>query len=275
MLTDDDVAAESTRAVNEQAGRQPRTGVDAAGIFRRGRRQRYRRIATGVASAAAVAGLVTGLVVTGADPSAPSNPHGQLPGNTLLDAQVAPALTAEAADAGMPGYYIVASAPTLAPLEVRNSETGKVVSTVSPPATCDPKSLRLAAAGNNRDFVFSCSTSPGSNSFYRLQISASGDASALTRLSIPDPGGLIYDMALSPDGSRLAIPGTGTIEVVTLATGAVRTWTVRSAATLFNVTWSGDGRGGGTWGPSGLYVVNVSGAGSSPHPARLVLPRAV
>ena len=31
----------------------------------------------------------------------------------------------------------------------------------------------------------------------------------------------------------------------------------------------------GTWGPSGLYVVNVSGAGSSPHPARLVLPRAV
>jgi hypothetical protein len=108
-----------------------------------------------------------------------------------------------------------------------------------------------------------------------LQISASGDASALTPLSIPDPGGLIYDMALSPDGSKLAMPGAGGIEVVTLATGAVRTWTVPGAATLFNVTWSGDGREVGTWAFSGLYVVNVSGAGSNPHSARLVLPRTV
>jgi hypothetical protein len=276
MLTDDDIAAEFARAVDEQSERKSPAGLDAARIFRRGRRQRHRRIATGVASVAAVAGLVTGLVVTGAGPSAPtSSAHGQLPGNTLLDARIVPALTAAAADAGMPRYYIVASAPTLAPLEVRSSATGKMVSTVSPPAACDPKSLRLAAAGNNRDFVFSCATSPRSNSFYRFQISAAGHASALTPLSIPDSGGLIYDMALSPDGSKLAMPGAGGIEVVTLATGAVRTWTVPATGTLFNVTWSGDGREVGTWAFSGLYVVNVSEARSSPHPARLVLPRTV
>lgn len=275
MLTDDDIAAEFTRAVNEQTGRTSPAGLDAASIFRRGRRQRHRRIATGVASVAAAAGLVTSLMITGTGPSATTRAQGQLPGNTLLDAQLVRTPTAAAANAGLPRYYIVASAPALAPLEVRSSATGKVVSTVSPPAACDPKSLRLAAAGNNRDFVFSCSRSPGSNSFYRLQISASGHPSALTPLSIPDPGGLIYDMALSPDGSKLAIPGGDGIEVVTLATGAVRTWAVPAAGALFNVTWSGDGREVGTWAFSGLYVVNVSGAGSSPHPARLVLPRLV
>ena len=272
MLTDDDVAAEFTHAFNEQASRSSPAPIDAAGLFRRARRQRRRQLGTGVAAVVAVAGLVTGLMITGTGPSAPPHAQGRLPGNTLLDARVVPSLTAKAADAGLPSYYIVASDPKLAPLPVRNSATGKVVGAVSPPAACDPKSLSLAAAANDRDFVFACSTSAQSISFYRFQISSRGTASALTPLAVPDPGGWGDEMALSADGSKLAIAGDG-IKVVTLATGAVRTWT--APGEFSNLTWSGDGRELGYWGSGGLYVLDVSGAGGSPHPARLVLPRTV
>src|ERR1700759_587203 len=171
MLTDDDVAAEFTHAFNEQASRSSPAPIDAAGPFRRAGRQRRRQLGTGVAAVVAVAGLVTGLMITGGPP-APPHAQGRLPGNTLLDARVVPSLTAKAVDAGLPSYYIVASDPKLAPLPVRNSATGKVVGTVSPPAACDPKSLSLAAAANDRDFVFACSTSAQSISFYRFQISS-------------------------------------------------------------------------------------------------------
>jgi hypothetical protein len=294
MLTEDDLAAKVADAFSEQAGRAPAADIDAAGIFWRGRRRRHRQIATRVVSVTAAAGLVAGAIIAGSGPSAlrhsaqgpartspsPASSaraaHGQLPGNSLLDAQVVPMLTAQAADAGMPSYYIVASDPKLAPLEVRNSATGKVVSTVSPPATCDPKSLRLASAGNNRDFVFACSAPARSTSFYRLQLTSDGAVSTLTPLSVPDPGGWIDDMALSADGSKLAIglQGPGEIEVVTLATGAVRTWTA-PGETPFNVTWSGHGREVGYWGSGGLYVLNVNAAGDSLHSARLVLARTV
>lgn len=288
MPTEDDLAAKVAQAFGEQAGRRTPATIDAAGIFRRGRRRRHRQLATRVASVAAAAGLVAGVMI-GSIPSTPthgtprpaqaaqspsSSPrpkNGSLPGNSLLDAQAVPALSVEEADVGMPMYYIVASDPALAALEVRSSSTGKVVSTVSPPATCDPKTIKLAAAGNDKDFVFSCFASAKSTVFYRLQISASGAASPLTPLSIPVSGGFVNDMALSADGTKLAIAyqGPDAIEVVTLATGAVRTW--KAQTNPFHLTWGG-GHEVGFSGNGGLYVLNVSGTGGNP---RLVLPRTV
>jgi hypothetical protein len=282
MLTEDDLAAKVAQAFGEQAGRSSPADIDAAGLFRRGRRRRHRQLATRVGSVAAAAGLVAGLVI-GSNPSA--SPHsaqgpaqaaqprnGQLPGNSLLEAQVGPPLSAEQADVGMPTYYIVASNPQLAALQVRNSVTGKVVSTVSPPTTCDPKTLKLAAAGNNRDFVLACSSPTRPNSFYRLQLTRAGAASAFTPLSIPDQHSWIDDMALSADGTKLAIglQGPNEIKVVTLATGAVQTWTAQTSP--FHLTWGDGGREVGFSGNGGLYVLNVSGAGGRPH---LVLPRTV
>ena len=294
MLTEDDLAAKVAQAFGEQASRGPAADIDAAGIFRRGRRRRRRQIATGAVSVTAVVGLVAGLLIAGSGPTVPtqvaqSPKHasatptrsaqpkpGQLPGNTLMDAQVVPALSAEAAEAGMPRYYIVASDPKLAALEVRSSMTGKVVSTVSPPATCDPKTIKLAAAGNNQDFVFSCLASAQSTVFYRLQLTSSGAASALTPLSIPVSDESVDDMALSADGSKLAIgfQNPGTIQVVTLATGAVRTWTAQGALP-FNLSWADGGREVSFFGSSGLWVLDVTAAGSSLHSARLVLARTV
>jgi hypothetical protein len=295
MLTEDDLAAKVAQAFGEQAGRRAPATIDAAGIFRRGRRRRHRQLATRVASVAAAAGLVAGVVI-GSNPSSPthgvprpaqaaqspsSSPqptNGSLPGNSLLDAQAVPALSVAEADAGMPRYYIVASDPKLAALEVRSSATGKVVSTVLPPAACDPKTIKLAAAGNNRDFVFSCLASDQSVVFYRLQVSSSGAASALIPLSIPASGDFVNSVALSADGNELAVGyqnyngKPGVLEVVTLATGQVRTWTGGSP---FDLTWGDGGREVAYSGNAGLYVINVSGAGGSLRSARLVVPRSV
>ena len=289
MLTEDDLAAKVAQAFGEQAGRRTPATIDAAGIFRRGRRRRHRQLATRVASGAAAAGLVAGVMIgsipststhgaprpaqAGQSPSSsPQAKNGSLPGNSLLDAQAVPAVSVEEADAGMPRYYIVATDPALAALEVRNSSTGKVVSTVSPPATCDPKTIKLAAAGNDRDFVFSCFASEKSIVFYRLQISSSGTASPLTPLSIPVSGGFVNDMALSADGTKLAVAyqGPDAIEMVTMATSAVRTW--KAQTNPFHLTWGDGGREVGFSGNGGLYVFNVSGTGGHP---RLVLPRNV
>jgi hypothetical protein len=289
MLTEDDLAAKVAQAFGEQAGRSSPADIDAVGIFRRGRRRRHRQLATRVGSVAAAAGLVAGVMIgaipststhgapgpaqAGQSPSSSSRPKtGSLPGNSLLDAQAVPAVSVAEADAGMPKYYIVATDPALAALEVRNSSTGKVVSTVSPPAACDPKTIKLAAAGNGQDFVLSCFASEKSIVFYRLQISSGGAASPLTPLSIPVSGGFVNDMALSADGTKLAVAyqGPDAIEVVTLATGAVQTW--KAQTNPFHLTWGDGGREVAFSGNGGLYVVNVGGPGSQP---RLVLPKNV
>jgi hypothetical protein len=141
-----------------------------------------------------------------------------------------------------------------------------------PPAACDPKTLQLAAAADNQDFVLGCVT-PQKIAFYRFQISSRGLASALTPLSLPVPDAFLNDMALSPDGSKLAIGlqnSSDALEVVTLATGATRTWTGGSP---FELTWVNHGRELGFFGNAGLYLLNVNAAGRSLQSARLVLSR--
>ena len=300
MLTEDDLAAKVAQAFGEQASRRTHATIDAAEIFRRGRRRRHRQLAAGAASVTAVVGLVAGLLITGSGPTAPTpvaqSPthrasatptnstqpkHGQLPGNTLLDAAVAPMLPAAVADAGMPRYYVLSpDSGEGTVLQVRDSATGKVISTVTPPAACDMKTYTIAAAGNDRDFVAGCETGE-SISFYRLRITSDGSVSSLTPLAVPSPPDALGDMALTADGSKLAISfqglhgKQGELEVVTLATGAVRTWT----GGAFGLSWAKDGRElGFTTGQAkgGLYVLDVNAPGRSTlSAARLVLPRKV
>jgi hypothetical protein len=296
MLTEDDLAAKVAQAFGEQASRGPAADIDAAGIFRRGRRRRRRQMATGTVSVTAVVGLVAGLLIAGSGPTSPtrvaqSPTHasatptrsappkaGQLPGNTLLDAEVAPALSAAAADAGMPRYYVISpdSGSVSVALEVRNSATGNVTSTVAPPVACTSKTFQIAAAGNDRDFVFGCPTSQ-SIAFYRLRINSRGLVSAVTPLSIPVPADWVNDLALTPDGSKLAIGlqgyngAPGALEVVTLATGQVRTWTGGSP---FDLSWTDNGHELGFW-SGGLRVLDVNAPGNKLNSARLILSHRV
>jgi hypothetical protein len=80
---------------------------------------------------------------------------------------------------------------------------------------------------------------------------------------------------MTPDGSKLAIGlknntnGNATIEVVTLATGAIRTWTAHMDRPTL-LTWVDNGRELGFW-AWGLRVLNVSVAGSNLASARFIL----
>ncbi|HEY2518858.1 MAG TPA: hypothetical protein VGJ19_02010 [Streptosporangiaceae bacterium] len=298
MLTEDDLAAKVAQAFGEQASRRTPATIDAAGIFRRGRRRRHRQLASGAVSVTAVAGLVIGLLIGGSgspasprsaqgpapispSPSSSAPPkHGQLPGNTLLDAAVVPMLSAAAADAGMPRYYVLSpDSGEGTVLQVRDSATGKVISTVTPPAACAMKTYTVAAAGNDRDFVAGCDTRE-STVFYRLQITSRGTVSALTPLAIPSPSdSFLSDMALTADGSKLAVSFSGSgkqgeLEVVTPATGAVRTWTGGPS----DLSWADHGRelgffSGGS--ARGLHVLDVNAPGSTLSSARLILPQIV
>jgi hypothetical protein len=237
-----------------------------------------RRIAAGLLSAAASAGLAAGLQVARSGPASASAT--QL-GGARLAAAVSP-WSAGQADAGMPRYYVMGSESGAAALQVRSSATGKVISSVTPPAACDPKSFKIATGADDRSFVVGCDT-PQSKSrsiaFYRLQITSRGRASGLTPLAIRTPDDALNDLVLTPDGRRLAIGmqgfggvpgGPGALEVVTLANGATRTWTGGSP---FDLTWTDNGRELGFFGNSGLYTLNVSTAGGTLSSAHLVLSR--
>jgi hypothetical protein len=295
MLTDDDLPVKLAEAFGEQAGRRAPVVIDAAGIFRRGRRRRARRIVTQAVSVAAAAGLVAGVLIahSGPAPTArvaqpgtgqlPASKTGPLPGNTLLDAAIAPALSAEAAEAGMPKYYVVPGAQSSGALQVRSSTTGKVISTVTPSAACDPKTFKVAAAGNDRDFVVGCVTTQ-KIMFYRLRITSRGLTAAFTPLTIATPGDFLNDIALTADGSKLAIGlqgfdgAAGALEVVTLATGVVRTWTTPQGGSPFDLSWADQGRQlGFSWDSrgAGLRVLDVTVPGHDLMSARQVLPGVV
>jgi hypothetical protein len=242
------------------------------------RRRRARRFAAGLLSAAATAGLATGAQAAASGAAATASVP-QL-GGSRLAAAVSP-WSAGRADAGMPRYYVLGSESGAGALQVRSSVTGKVISAVTAPAACDPKTFKIATA-DDRSFVVSCDT-PQSKSqsiaFYRLQVTSRGRASGLRPLAIRTPADALDAVALTPDGRRLAIAmqgfggvpgGPGAVEVVTLATGATRTWTGSSP---YDLTWADNGRELGLFEDSGLYTLNVSTAGSRLSSAHLVLSR--
>ena len=286
MLTEDDLAAKVAQAFGEQAGRRSPAPIDAAGIFRRGRRRRHRQLATGAVSMAAVAGLVTGLLMAGPGATAdhpvaqsPAPTAGQLPGNTLLDAKVAPVLSPQAAEAGMPKFYIV-SAPdalTTNALQVRSSATGKVISSVAQPAGCITSTYQITTSTSERDFYVSCLTTAGAGAFYRLRVSAQGTITAFSSLPITGPPStFVTGLAVSPDGRQLAVGLQSSkvdrvaVEVVTLATGATKTWTAPHMDRPIDLTWTNGGRELGFW-SWGLRELDVTAAGSNLASARLVL----
>jgi hypothetical protein len=150
---------------------------------------------------------------------------------------------------------------------VRSTVTGRVLATVSPPrpykvftwvsGTADNHTFVLAAqrwwhighgqAGmpaQERD-----GTTP--TVFFRLTFDPQTGTTQLSKLSVvgnvstADLGGV----GVSPDGTRLALDFRKSIQIVTLATGAIRTWTWPGGGWIGNwkpmgqiFSWSADGR---------------------------------
>lgn len=130
-------------------------------------------------------------------------------------------------------------------IKVRATDTGNLVTTVSPPRPYNDFMV-LTGSGNGRTFVFGAARyfgylrdSPQRSGaldpsapvkFAVLRIGTDGQAH-MSALSLPFtllPGQLL-SIALSPDGTRLAVASGGrgraaVIRVVTLATGEMREW---------------------------------------------------
>jgi hypothetical protein len=114
--------------------------------------------------------------------------------------------------------------------------------------------------------------------FLLLKVAADGRSATLTTLPLSLPGSFAVDgVALSPDGSRLAIAAqacqsfshcryTG-IRVVTLTTGATSNWTASLPGAAQNPSWFGNEHVMFSWqypGPnSGYRLLNVAGAGGN------------
>ena len=112
--------------------------------------------------------------------------------------------------------------------------------------------------------------------YYELRLGPDGKPGPLVRLRLrvpgPPPGGLGI-AAISPDGTRLAVAaqtgGPATIVVITLATGAVRTWVAPGpAAQLGSMSWDGSGRLAFLWTAAGdghpeLRLLDTGSGGSN------------
>ena len=189
-----------------------------------------------------------------------------------------PAGSAAAAAAGLPKFYVISAQVGITNvLQVRSSAAGKVVGTVATPSGCMNGTFYVTAAANDRDFIVSClMKTPRENAYFGLRISAQGAPAQPTSLPIHGTtAATVTGLALSPDGRKLAIGLTSwvgqqaTVELVTLATGAVRSWTAHLDRPT-ELTWVRDGRELGFW-SWGLRELDVSAAGSNLASARPVL----
>jgi hypothetical protein len=139
---------------------------------------------------------------------------------------------------GVPPYYIAMSAaskPGVYDAGIFATRTGALLASVAPGN--DRSVLTVTAAADDRTFVIDVIKNPDPiQRFYLVRFDPATHAvsTALIRgLTVPMHNVVIRGVALSPDGSKLAVAyASGTpshrltvLKVISIATGAVRTWT--------------------------------------------------
>jgi hypothetical protein len=170
----------------------------------------------------------------------------------------------------VPPYFVALSGPTQAEGDyravVRSTVTGRTLATVTPPRPYRVFTW-VSGAGGDSTFVLAAqrywhighgqaglpaekrdNTTP--TVFFRLTFAPATHAATLTRLSVPGPVHSLFGMAVSPDGTRLALDlNLKSVQVVTLATGTVRSWAWHGSGNIGNwkpmgqvFSWSSDGR---------------------------------
>jgi hypothetical protein len=223
--------------------------------------------------------------------------------SSLLTKSAAPRPTASGATAGgapagsytgVPPYYVAVENSSLT--VVRATWTGTTLARI----TTRTPVASVAGAADGRTFVLDEQRSivggnvtwVGQPAFYLLRLTASGAKESLTRLAVPviPNGTVVSGLALSPDGSKLAIdvdsgswPKPGLMEIMTyaLATGASRSWTTSGvtnphASSGFtgsgvdgaqSISWTADSRtlafGVGNTSYTGVRLLDTAASGTS------------
>ena len=122
--------------------------------------------------------------------------------------------------------------------------------------------------------------------FFKLTFAPGTHAATLTRLSVPGPIHSLFGMAVSPDGTKLALDlGLKSVQVVTLATGTVRSWAWHGSGNIGNwkpmgqvLSWSADGRylefqrwGGSSDETMHIRILDTTAPGTSLTAAKVIV----
>jgi hypothetical protein len=206
-------------------------------VIQRRRRRRTARLAA--AAGGAVAAVTAGAVLLAGWPAGARRPAPP-PSPYLAAPLPAPDAGPETAP-----YFITLDAGNRQ-LATVSRASGGTLGQVRPPAP----GLTLTwvtAAGDDRTFAFAARDQAGQTTFWELRLSAAGQPGRLTRLPVPPlDGGQVTGLALSADGSQLAIAsstgvsGSGPrLEVASLVTRTVRTWSATTGQVSM-LSWAGD-----------------------------------
>jgi hypothetical protein len=189
----------------------------------------------------ALAGSVLALTGCAHAPLAPRPGTAPRPQVTWHPAGRLPA--ANAAPGVAPYFVTLAFQHVDEPAVVTDALTGKVLAVVHPPVSAT-RFTGAAAAEDDRTFVLATQGEPNgpANRFYELRLGPTGYPRPLVQLPAPAmAGGNAF--AVSANGSELAIAiggaKTAGIEIVSLATGAMRLWKAPSGQ-VTDLSWAGN-----------------------------------
>src|SRR5271170_287018 len=263
------------------------------------RRSRWRpRLLPFAAAAAVIAVITAGVLVAGLATAQKSAAH-------------KPAVSGSA-PASLPRFYVTTSSgPDGRGIQavVRASASGQVTGTVPVPSAipvewADSGGTFVTAAADDRSFIIGVQggqepTNPGLDlHLFRFAISAAGKPGRLTELApAPIPNETTEGIALSPDGKLLAVSlmdnsggnSAPTIQVLNLATGAIRTWTAPTrnypyligppswvdGSRVIAFSWLNADQSGLMAAPRGIRLLDTAAPGDNLVAGTLIVPRGV
>jgi hypothetical protein len=282
MRTKDDIRAAFRTLARQAPGTDAGLTADQeqldkprAGQLREGQtgtRAVHRPLAA-VASAVAVMAVIGGsvaLAVGDHAPRAAAATGGHVPHWAAESAGWSGVDVPNSGPGGAPPYYLTLINNRRGPdayAAVVDTATGRRLATLRPPKPFHTFNYVVGAA-DDRTFVLEAQRTFGANSatLFRVRIDARRRAVTLTALPIPPirPDGQVDGMALSPDGSRLAVfmrlARSQRLSVYSMTSGAVRVWRQPGTALAYEPSW---GRGGilaFNW-RSGVWLLNTATAG--------------
>jgi hypothetical protein len=253
-----------------------------------------------LAAAAAVVAVIAGSLAIsatfhGRSRGSRPGPAARLHGSPLGD---------PAALRDVPPYFVSLSPMwTAHSAVVRSTVTGRTLATVRPPAPYRIFTW-VSGAADDRTFVLAAQRywhighgqagMPAENRdnatpmvFFKLTFDPASNTAALARLAIPETiqASHLFGMTLSPDGTKLALSLYQTVQVVTLATGATRSWVLHGSGAVANwkpfgqvFSWTADGKmlefqqwGGKLQETTHIRLLGTTAPGTSVNAARIVL----
>jgi hypothetical protein len=274
MITTEDRARAAMQAIGDTVSHAPPLELAPGAQVLRGRDRRWRSRLAPIAAAVAVAAVAIALVTI------KDVPNGRVASPSPSTTSTGPA-GKPVSIPGAPQYYVAWMQASTPYLVVGDTATGSVGAVIKAPKDTNIQGV-YGAAANDRTFILvgNLVLAPGNvNFFYLLHIAPGGTSARLTAMRTPIFDAPPAGVAISPDGTELAVALAGspaTVRIYSIPTGKVlRTWSatvpgavaVEPAAVAHGsqftaastLRWSSDGkRLAFAWNSTAIRVLDVS-----------------